>query len=188
VSQKGPGRGNASAYASWTRLATSGTLEVDGRTRRVRGEAWFDHEWGSTQLGADVAGWDWFGLRFDDGRELMLYQLRRKDGSLLAESSATLVLADGTTRHVARTEFELTALETWTSPKTQAAYASRWKLTLPSAGLTVEIRPLLADCEVDARGSTGNVYWEGPVAVSGSVTGAGYGELTGYASALGGKL
>jgi predicted secreted hydrolase len=188
VSAKGPEAGNASAYASWTRLATNGTLEIGGRTRRVRGESWFDHEWGSTQLGANVAGWDWFGLRFDDGRELMLYRLRRNDGGIVAESSGTLVEKDGTTRHIALADFTLVEDRSWESPRTHGRYGARWKLAVPSAAIDVVITPVTPDCEIDATASTGNVYWEGPVSVAGSVAGAGYGELTGYAGPLGGKL
>jgi predicted secreted hydrolase len=106
----------------------------------------------------------------------------------VAESSATLVAPDGSTRHVSSAEFTLVEDGAWTSPRTKARYGSRWKLALPSAGIDVVIGSETPDCEIDARGSTGNVYWEGPVRVSGSVAGSGYGELTGYAGSLGGKL
>jgi predicted secreted hydrolase len=184
LSIKGPEPGNASAYMSWTRLDTRGAIEIDGRTLRVKGESWFDHEWGSSQLGAQVVGWDWFGLRLDDGRELMLYRLRRADGSAIEQSSATLVETDGTARHVKASDIELRALQTWKSPRTKVEYPARWKLVIASLAIDVEIAPRVADCEIEALESTATIYWEGPVAVRGSVSGGGYGELTGYAGSM----
>ena len=188
LSRKGPGPGNASVYVSWTRLAARGSVEFGGRTARVEGEAWFDHEWGSSQLGPGVAGWDWFGLRLADGRDLMLYRLRNADGSAAAESAGTLVAPDGSTRHLAASDFAVAPRTWWTSPRTGARYPALVRVTVPSAGLDVETRPLVPDAELDAARSTGTVYWEGPVAVSGSCSGQGYVELTGYAGSMAGRL
>ena len=90
-SRKGREIGNASAYYSLPRLVTRGTLAIDGRRYEVTGSSWMDHEFGSSVLEADQVGWDWFGLQFDDGRELMLYQMRRRDGSRDPFSSGTLI-------------------------------------------------------------------------------------------------
>ena len=184
MSRKGPGIGNASVYVSYPRMAASGTLEVGGRTLAVHGEAWFDHEWGTSQLGPDVVGWDWLGLRLADGRDLMLYRLRRADGSAAPESAGTLVARDGSTRRLAAGDFTFVPLTWWTSPRTGARYPARVRVTVPAAGLDLEVRPELADAELDARRSTGTIYWEGPVAVTGTAPGEGYAELTGYATSL----
>lgn len=184
VSRKGDEPGNASVYASWTRLSTRGTLSRGGRELAVTGESWFDHEWGSAQLGAGVVGWDWFGLRLDDGRELMLYRLRRADGSAYERASATLVEKDGSSRSIPLARVAIEPTSTWTSSKTGARYATRWKLAIAEAGIDVTIAPRADGCEIDGRRSTGVVYWEGPVEVTGSVHGSGYMELTGYASSL----
>jgi predicted secreted hydrolase len=184
LSRKGLEPGQASAYVSFTRLATRGKLELDGRELEVAGESWFDHEWGSSQLGKDVVGWDWFGLRLADGRELMLYRLRRADGSVLPLCAGTLVRADGSSRPLEPAEVELEVLERWTSPHTQAPYPARWKLRIASEALELRLSPRVPDCEIDGRRSTGVVYWEGPVTVEGSVAGSGYAELTGYAGSL----
>jgi predicted secreted hydrolase len=181
VSRKGPEPGNASVYVSYTRLAARGRVTLDGRERAVQGAAWFDHEWGSTQLGAGVVGWDWLGLRLADGRDLMLYRLRAADGSAVPQSAGTLVERDGTARHLAATEFAIEPLSWWTSLRTGARYPARLRVRVPEAGLDLEVRPELPDSELDARASTGTVYWEGPVAVAGTATGEGYVELTGYA-------
>ncbi len=188
VSRKGSEPGNASAYVSWTRLAATGSIAVAGRRLDVDGTAWVDHEWGSTQLEAGTSGWDWFALQLDDGRDLMLYVLRGADGRPSGFSSGTVVAADGTWRHLGRGDFTVTAVGSWTSPATGAAYPSGWTVTVPGAGLELTVTPLLRDAEMDTRESTGTVYWEGPVAVRGSAAGAGYVELTGYAGAMDGVL
>jgi predicted secreted hydrolase len=186
--RKGPEPGNASVYLSWTRLAVRGTTELDGRLAAVEGEAWFDHEWGSSQLGPDVEGWDWFGLRLADGRELMLYHLRHADGSSAADSAGTLVAPDGSPRHLASSDFTTHVRTWWTSPRTHASYPAIVHVTVPTAGLDLETHPLVPDSELDARSSTGTVYWEGPVAVAGSASGEGYVELTGAAVSMAGKF
>ncbi len=188
VSRKGDDPGNASAYLTWIRLATSGMLTVGAQTFAVTGQSWLDHEWGSTQLGADVVGWDWLGVRLADGRDLMVYRLRRADGSASPHSAGTVVHPDGSTLFLGAAELELVPLAHWASPRTGATYPSRLRLRIPRAGLDLQVTPLLADAEIDGRASTGVVYWEGPVAISGSATGEGYMELTGYAAPLTGRL
>ncbi len=188
VSRKGPEPGNASAYVSYPRLATAGTLTVGGVAFEVRGGSWFDHEWGTTELGPGVVGWDWFGLRLAGGRDLMLYRLRLAGGSESPFSAGTVIAADGSSRPLAPADFSIDVLARWKSPSTGAVYPSRWRLRVPSAGVDVEVRPLLAAAEIDARESTGTIYWEGPVAVTGSEAGEGYVELTGYAGSMSGVL
>jgi predicted secreted hydrolase len=97
LSQKGEGEGRASYYYSLTRMKTEGELTIDGKREKVRGLTWMDHEFGSNQLREDQVGWDWFSLQLDDQTEIMLYLIRRKDGSPDPYSSGTLVKADGTT-------------------------------------------------------------------------------------------
>jgi predicted secreted hydrolase len=181
VSRKGPEPGNASVYVSFTRLGARGRLSLDGRERAVLGEAWFDHEWGTSQLGAGVVGWDWLGVRLADRRELMLYRLRDATGGTDPESAGTLVERDGSARHLAATEFAIEPLSWWTSPRTGARYPARLRVRVPGTGLDIEMRPEIPDAELDARATTGTIYWEGPVAVTGTATGEGYLELTGYA-------
>ena len=96
VSQKAAGAGNASHYYSFTRLKTAGTLGVAGTASspaRGRREL-VDHEWASNQLAPDQIGWDWFCFQFDDNTELMLYLMRRRDGSIDPVSSGTFVDAE----------------------------------------------------------------------------------------------
>jgi predicted secreted hydrolase len=186
VSRKAEGEGQASHYYSLTRLATRGRL-VHGRdTLAVEGRSWMDHEWSSSRLRDTHAGWDWFSIQLSDGRELMLYRLRRKDGEDEPVSSGTLVAADGAARHLPRAAFEIRATGTWQSPESGGRYPSGWVVRVPSAGLDLTLEPVLADQELRVPTMNGIVYWEGRVRVRGTsggraVSGEGYVELTGYA-------
>ncbi|MFG0317907.1 MAG: lipocalin family protein, partial [Planctomycetota bacterium JB042] len=171
----------ASLYYSFTRLATDGTVTFDGRTFEVAGESWMDREWSSSQLGEVQVGWDWFALRLDDGRDLMLYVLRRADGSL-DHARGTLVGADGAVAWIGPEAWTIDPTSTWTSAATGATYPSRWRVAVPSAELDVEVRPL-----VEAQENVSAIlrrlhYWEGAVEVvrDGTRIGEGYVELTGY--------
>ena len=53
-----------------------------------------DKDFGSNQLGKDKRGWDWFSLQLDDGRDVMLYLLRSREGKT-NHAGATLVNAAG---------------------------------------------------------------------------------------------
>ncbi|HVF11053.1 MAG TPA: lipocalin-like domain-containing protein [Abditibacteriaceae bacterium] len=186
ISQKAAGRGHASHYYSFTRLATTGTLRLGSTRHAVSGQSWFDHEFGSGQLGKGQTGWDWFSIQLADGRELMLYQLRLDNGGIDPFSSGTLVERDGRTRHLGRSEFRIEPLASWRSPHSKALYPARWRVTLPRENVQLEIIPTLADQELNTKRSTQISYWEGSVGVTGTqrgrvLRGVGYVELTGYA-------
>jgi predicted secreted hydrolase len=183
-SRKGADTGNASVYVSWTRLAVAGELEVDGSRLAVSGEAWFDHEWGTSQLGVGVVGWDWFSLRLDDGRDLMVYRLRRADGTADPYSSGSLVTSGGEVFNLGAGDVVIEPTAFWSSEDSDGTYPSGWSLRLPRYAIDLELRPLVLNAEVDGSRTTGVIYWEGPVAATGSATGEGYVELTGYASSL----
>jgi predicted secreted hydrolase len=193
ISRKGAGTGQASHYYSFTRLATSGRLTVGKQSFDVTGTSWMDHEFGSADLAQELVGWDWFSVQLDDRSELMLYRLRRADGSVDPASSGTVVLATGETRHIPVTDMTVEATESWTSPASRATYPHRWQVGIPSMDLKLEIVPLLADQELRTSRSTQVTYWEGAVAVTGlkqghPVRGRGYVELTGYAARITQKL
>jgi predicted secreted hydrolase len=167
-------------------MATSGTLALDRDTLAVTGTSWMDHEFGSSSLMDSRAGWDWFAVQLDDGRELMLYALRRADGGIEPLSAGSLVERDGRVRHLALAAFRIAVLGHWTSPHTQAVYPSGWRLELPGEALSLEVTPRLRDQELVAHAMGGLAYWEGSCGVRGTshgapVTGSAYAELTGYA-------
>lgn len=184
VSQKAAGAGRASHYYSLTRLATKGTLTVDGADLPVTGLSWMDHEFGSNQLTPEQAGWDWFSLQLDDGRELMLYLMRLKSGGADPVSSGTLVQRDGTRQHLALRDFQVQATGSWQSPATGGRYPAGWTVRLPAEGLELTVTPTVADQEL-APALIPVRYWEGSVRVQGQergrpLRGVGYVELTGY--------
>lgn len=172
----------ASLYYSYTRMRTQGSLEWQGQRFTVRGESWMDREWSSSSLGSEQAGWDWFGLRLDDGRELMLYLMRRKDGSVDFRYG-TLVGRDGKARYLPAGEWSVRASESWRSPVTGAHYPARFQLELSDESLRLDVVPELADQENRSELPGGVYYWEGAVRVlspEGVRLGEGYVELTGY--------
>jgi predicted secreted hydrolase len=179
-SRKGRDPGNASEYYSLPRLSTAGTLSIDGHTYDVTGASWMDHEFGSSVLEADQIGWDWFGLQLEDGRDLMLYQMRRRDGTRDPFSSGTLVSPDDRVVHLTRDDYTLEPRATWTSPKTGAVYPIRWRVTIPGQQLAFDVAATMPDQELYTPRTTGVTYWEGAVDVTGSTKGRGYMELTGY--------
>lgn len=187
VSQKAAGPGQASHYVSMTRLRATGRVEVNGRAHDiVEGTAWMDHEFFTNQLGRDQRGWDWLSLHLDDHTELMVYRLRRDDGSVDPFSAGTVVAADGTSSHLQSADFSMVPTgPSWTSPVTGATYPIGWKVRVPSRGLDLDVRtPLPAQELAGTRGWT-PAYWEGAVTTAGTrhgarVGGVGYLELTGY--------
>ena len=181
VSAKAVEEGHASHYYSITRLPSLGRLQFNGRKLDVRGTSWFDHEWATNQLAPHQLGWNWLCVQFDDNTELMLYQMRRDDGTFDPASSGTFIASDGTATHLRANDFSMTSNGTWKSDKTGAVYPERWRVQVPSRGIDVAVRPVLNDQELALAPL---IYWEGAVDVSGSGEGVGYLELTGYAGAL----
>ena len=197
LSRKGPEPDAVSRYVSFTRLAASGWLTSNGKSAAVTGTAWMDHEWGPGSIGKEAAGWDWFAVQLADGRDLMLYRMRAKDGRGTSFSSGTLVGKDGRATPLAPADFAIEEAAMWTSPRTGAAYPARWTLRVPSAALTLDVVPLVADQELVTEKSTRVTYWEGACDVfdgraagdggrggppkQAPRTGSAYVEMTGYA-------
>jgi predicted secreted hydrolase len=184
-SQKGPDAGNASYYYSHTRLETSGVVQVGREAHQVEGWSWMDHEFSTSALAPDQVGWDWFALQLDDGSDVMVFQVRKNDGTVDSFSRGTLVGPNGERQYLSVDDFEIDVRSTWRSPRTGASYPSRWTVQVPGAALTLDIEPYLADQELDVS----YAYWEGAVRCEGQragqpVRGEGYVELTGYAGSM----
>lgn len=184
LSRKGPEPGNASYYYSLPRMPAAGTVRLGGERFAVAGLAWMDREWSTSSLGRGQVGWDWFALQLSDGADVMLYRLRRRDGAADPASSGTLVPPEGETRPLASPDFQIEGSGEWRSPRSGARYPARWHVRIPSEELDLEIRPALADQELDVSFR----YWEGAVEIEGSrrgrpIHGRGYVELTGYTAA-----
>lgn len=193
LSRKGPEADNASYYYSLTRMPTSGAITVGGERFEVRGESWMDREWSTRALSSAQIGWDWFALRLDDGREIMVFHLRRRDGQKDEWSSGTLVDRAGSPHSFGANDITLQPIGEWTSPRSHVTYPAAVRLVISGHGLDgagrgldgapldLRIVPLLADQELDLTFR----YWEGAVRIEGKdganpVKGTGYMELTGY--------
>ncbi len=186
VSEKASGKGHASHYYSLTRLTTLGSVRLGNKDLRVQGESWFDHEWATNQLAPEQVGWDWLSVAFDDGTELMLYQMRLKDSSTDAASSGTWIDADGTAAHLTSSAYRMLPTRWWRSSTSAANYPIGWQIEIPERSLRVEVRPVLDNQELSLAPLA---YWEGAVDVIGTrdghpIKGRGYLELTGYAGPL----
>jgi predicted secreted hydrolase len=181
VSVKAEGAGYASHYYSMNRLQAEG--KVNGQQASV--EAWMDHEFGSSALRESQQGWDWFSIQLDNESELMLYIIRRTDGSPDVTSAGSLVDSDGAVIHIRHDQMRVTPLARWKSAKSGAVYPVRWRVEVPDFGIALQVNSLMDAQELLTHGSTQVNYWEGACDVAGTfggtpVRGEAYVEMTGY--------
>ncbi len=174
-----------SRYFSFTRMEAEGRITWHGETEDFTGAAWMDREFGTWRTTENQKGWDWFSLQLSTGAEVMVYHLRNRAGEPSPFSSGTYVDASGRGTHLKREDFILEATAHWRSPRSQAVYPSGWRLKVPRFGLDVTITPVMQDQELDTRGTTMIVYWEGACRVHGrhgneEAAGRAYAELVGY--------
>ena len=154
-------------------------MTVSGETFAVSGLAWLDREWSTSSLEPGTVGWDWFAL--SDGSSLMFYRLRTEDGGASPYSGGSLVHADGEHTRLTADDVTLTMLDEWTSRATGVRYPVAWRLAVPRAQITLDVRPRLENQEV----ALSVRYWEGAVSAEGQgprgrLTAEGYLELAGY--------
>jgi predicted secreted hydrolase len=188
-SPKGPAAEQASYYYSRPWMRTRG--KVNGRS--VEGDAWFDHEWSSELLAPDAQGWDWAGLHLDDGRALMVFRIRDAQGGTLWTQHRWVTQAELRSGRIVSTgepqrdgsEVRFAVRRLWQSPRTGVRWPVELEIAIGDFGCALE--PLMDDQELDARGGTGVLYWEGAVRMrdaQGRAIGRGYLELTGYGERL----
>lgn len=179
-SQKGPKPEQSSYYITLPHMASHGNIRLEGKTWPVKGSFWMDHEWSSTVLAPNAQGWDWVGLHGPQGAALMAFQIRDRDpGKPPVWTHASLRNANGDVQRFKTVKF--TTLRNWKSTRTGIQYPVAQQLQLDDDRFDLE--PLFDDQELDARASTGTLYWEGAVRVksnNGSPWGQGYLEMTGY--------
>jgi predicted secreted hydrolase len=186
-SRKGPAVTDASYYYSVPQLAVRGIATVEGGKLAVSGRAWLDHEWASAILPEGAVGWDWLALNLDDGATFMAFRMRDGQGAALWAGGSRRDAA-GAKRDFPPQQVAFTPIRTWRSPRTGAEYPVEILVRLGEISLS--IRPLLDDQELDARRSVGIVYWEGAVEAHlsdgkpSAPIGRGYLEFTGYAEPL----
>ena len=178
------GPAGGSYYYSRTEIGVGGQVSLGPDTFPVDGTAWFDHQWGDF-ISVGGGGWDWFAVNLADGTDLTLSLVRDADGSYPL-IYGTLVDPVGSTRHLDRDAFTVEVTDRWVSPTTGADYPAAWTVSIPTEGLVIDLRPTVADQELDTRATTGVIYWEGSQVVEATrhgrpLRGEAYVELTGYA-------
>jgi predicted secreted hydrolase len=177
--------GEASRYFSYTRMEMEGDIIRHGETEHFKGSAWMDREFGTWTPTENQKGWDWFSVQLDDETELMCYQLRSGTNAVSPFSSGTYVEKDGKFTPLSNEDFKIEPTGYWKSPHTGATYPSGWRLSVPKFEIELTVTPVIEDQEIDSRGTTMIVYWEGACEVSGTVKGenvkgCAYVELVGY--------
>ncbi len=182
ISAKAADPSNASHYYSFTRLETTGTLHVGKEEHSVTGWSWLDREWSTSLLDDRQVGWDWFSIQLDDDWEIMLFQLRRSDGSA-DFTSGTLVAPGGAQTALPHGSFNLRpAGQTWRRGRSGPEYPIAWEASIPAHDLQLTVEAVLPNQELHL----GEIaYWEGTVRIRGTrgqtpIRGRGYLEMTGY--------
>jgi len=185
LSRKGAGAAETSYYYSEPQLQVRGRIDLQGRDFAIgQGRAWLDHEWSETIMSPQAVGWDWIGMNLHDGSALTAFRLRDRNGRALW-AGGSWRSRGGELRVFSQDDVRFEPVRRWTSPSSRATYPVEWTLATPAGRFTV--RALLDDQELDSRGSTGTIYWEGVsdlIDERGQPVGRGYLEMTGYASAL----
>lgn len=186
VSRKAALPSAASYYLTFPRLQCNGALKLGGETLKVSGEAWMDHEISSSQLSGEQEGWDWAAIQLRDGREIMVYRLRLKNGGIDAHSTLSWVDAQSRVQTVKSEGFVWKPLGTWTSSVTKAKYPIRVEIESqdPATGKPLRLRlEPLAEAQEQTGSVGGTAYWEGACRVldeQGKEIGSAFLELAGY--------
>ncbi len=184
-SRKGLLPAQASYYYSQPQLAVRAVITRDGKREERTGLGWLDHEWSSTLLADDAAGWDWIGMNLDDGSALTAFSIRgRQSNSEPLHAYASLRPRGGSVQTLGPREVRLLTRSEWTSPRTRATWPVAREVHIGDR--TFVTQPLMEDQELDSRLSTGAVYWEGASRLleNGKPIGRGYLEMTGYVAPI----
>ncbi|PWU25127.1 MAG: hypothetical protein C5B48_02890 [Candidatus Rokuibacteriota bacterium] len=167
--------GVTSHYYSSTRMGSSGMLRMGTSTTPIRGQSWFDHQWGDNAADQEAVNWDWFSCRFDDNTELMLYQFldptthqplqRYRNGTYISKTGRGLRVRHFTAKPGARTLTD--SGQTWPLD---------WTLKVSGPALNESLSSLLPDQLV--RNNILPTFWEGVAQATGTKQGRCFVELT----------
>ena len=191
LSRKGRDPSSVSLYWTYSRIKINGTWFDGQQSHALEGLAWMDHEISSSQLGRDLAGWDWTAIQLDDGREVKAYRLRTNDGASDPWSAIYWIDPDGSHRSVYADQFEWQPLAHWTSPETGVCYPNSVLITVQEP-VTLErqqyrLVPRMLQQEFIGNAAD-NPYWEGACWVYNEADvciGKAYLELAGYGGDMG---
>lgn len=178
-------KNEASRYFAYTRMETEGDITWHGETEHFSGSAWMDREFGTWTPTENQKGWDWFSIQLDNDTELMCYQLRNSSHDVSPYSSGIFVGKNGKYTALGNEDFSIEPTGYWRSPRTKTTYPNGWKIKVEKYDLDLVVDPVIEDQELDTRGTTMIIYWEGACKVTGTadakkVSGNAYVELVGY--------
>ncbi|MBN2653074.1 MAG: hypothetical protein JXR63_11905 [Spirochaetales bacterium] len=139
-----------SFYYSVTSISSVGSLSYRNPTGSwvdlsVTGKSWFDRQWGQFT----ETKWDWFSLRFFDGREIMLFNF-----PTTFYREGTIIDAEGSSSAVESYDFKVVD----TIVDKDLEFPVEWELYIPGYE-TLYIRALAK--KTINRNVTGPDYWEG---------------------------
>ena len=178
-SQKSASTDHFSYYYSFTRLKGSGSYQTsDNHLIFSDASAWMDREIFNQLLDNDQIGWDWFAIQLDDGSDIMAFRVRSEtNGDYF---SGTHIKPNGDTTKLSKKDFQLTILDTWKSPISDASYPIKWNVEIPKFKYSLIITARFNFQELKNTIPFPFYYWEGQSLVSGSHNGRAYMELVGY--------
>jgi predicted secreted hydrolase len=171
-----------SYYYSQPHIEVAGNIEIEGQSVAVSGKGWFDHEWTSHLANNSALGWDWFSLHLDDGSKLMAFQMHALPSSALGEeqdrsdtfTTGTYISQNGQSQTLNQDDIQLSVLAT--ERINEKSVPTRWTLSIPAKHIDITISPFKPNQWNDSVFP----YYEGRVNVTGSHSGSGFLELTGY--------
>lgn len=169
-------------YVSYPFLPARGVLRdlASGKRHPMCGSIWFDHEVGVQNV--QGVSWQWFALRFADGRSYMIYRVldSRSSGAasvtLMGEKYFLKTNGGEKLRDVAITAGQSVCLASGN------CYPQKFSISFREADAD-KIQVLSVDSffpEQEVKTETSKVYWEGMARVrdAAGVSGIGYVELT----------
>ena len=164
--------GDEMFYYFSPRCRVSGAIGIDGTRIDVRGEGWYDHEFGNgygraTSSEGTVA-WNWVAAQLDNGCEISAYDLIDKHDP--AKSHGRWVIVVDRRAAAGYTEFTLDTLDAWTSTRTFNEYPTRYLLRIPEAGIALDVVAVLPAQEMITVISPPG-FWEGLTDVTGTMDG-----------------
>ncbi|CZF78718.1 Hydroxyneurosporene synthase (CrtC) [Grimontia celer] len=171
-SQKHAEKGVASYYFSVPAVAMEGVLELGGKSVKVSGKGWVDREWSTEALSEDQLGWDWFSIHLDDGRSLMVVQVR---GEQAPYRFGSITSSTGLSTTLNNSDIDLVPIAFAKMP-TGRHLPIKWQVKVPSHDILLTTKPVHEQNWLPFTFP----YWEGPILINGSASGIGFMEATGY--------
>jgi geranylgeranyl pyrophosphate synthase/predicted secreted hydrolase len=175
------------------RCAVSGTVTLEGKTETLsEGRGWYDHEFGfvPSQPGPEAAeacragetSWRWLSLQLENGVDVSVFMISRRSTGEVLDNWTIVSDADGGRREYRDARLE--PLATWRSTRSFVEYPTRFRLDVPLAQLSCEVKAAFDDQEVLTVISDPG-FWEGRVGVCGTlagrpITGKGWVECKGF--------